>query len=766
MRYRIILILIIISGILSGCQVETQPNFNQSWQYTDIRLLDSADASVPGADILAIYLRQTISTFSSKDYQIRLDFLDLSYQPECDVYLIFDTQPGRPTQMAPVLPADIGWDVMLVISASLQIQLLDAQHNPLPASNISVYRDPLQDSLTINFSDKIFQHPVSVINFQAFTTSPGSKIPIDSTSRISSFDNPPRQAKTLLAFWNVYPVLSPVQALRRWDGAHTGPQGGRHGLFNLLTAADKHSIPLVLLDLKSPSSISALDYVGGLDLVKEMLDKKLLILPDPQPVLSYANPVSFSGEFLDQEMAFIQSNDAAFTLPASRFVFSLEAPFFTMEGTDSYSSVFLLQPDQTSSNAIFPEFSFSSCAGQLIVPISAPSHSGEFYDQTATDGPSISLRRALIDNAIRNNQSTSPNPIILTLGGELPRSSWGIPDEAEAAFVYFDNHPWIHIVGENDLVSSYGSYPTPCPAKIKAADLTLDHRTEETLNATPGDLAFSQAIQTLTSLFTPNYPDPAGLLELRKNYLGQVDIILEVARWFENRAAQSNCDADIDQDGYPECILASNRFFLVLDPQNGSLQYAFFIKQDELHQIIGPSSLLATGLSSPDTWNISAGDISDPAVIPGAFWGENKSYQIEQSNDAIEFKSSTGIKSYSLSPAGINIQITEPPDKPYQIPFLFDPWLRFTPHWIEHYTNPTDNNGTTSFVWKYPDNSTITLISNYALIITSFADSYDDMKNTENPDMDHPAGHFLPMPLILGEIPNFSPPLTIHLTLR
>jgi hypothetical protein len=766
MRYRIILVLILVSASLPGCRVVSQANFDQPWQYSDIRALDSAEASAPGMDILAVYLRQTSSTFPSKEFQIRVDFLDLSYLPECDVTIAFDTQSGGNTQIAPSLQTNIAWDFLMVISASLRIQLLDAQFNPLPATNISVYRDPIQDTLTINFSDQLFRRPLSVFNFQVFTTSPALKTLVDSSNRISSAGYPPHQAEALMAFWNTFPAFTPVQALRRWDGAHTGPRGGRHGLFNLLSAANDHSIPLLLLDLKYPSSLSALDYVDGLNLVRDMHDRKLLILPNPQPVLSYAKPVLLTSQILDEEMTLIKNTATVFNISASKSVFSNLAPFSDPNGSSTYSTVFLMRSPQPSSNHPFPEFSLSSCAGQTVVPITISSDSDEFYDQTGTNGLSISLRRALIDNAIRNTLLTSTEPIIMTLGGELPRSSWGIPDEAEAAFTYFENHPWIHIVGENDLVLSTGSNPNHCPVKIKTADLSLDRQTIDMLKASPQNLAFTQAIRTLMSLTTPIYPDTAGLLELRKNYLGQADVYLEVARWLENRTPKSDCKADIDMDGRSECTLASDRFFLILDPQNGSLQYAFIFDQGKLHQIIGPSSLLATGLSSPDNWNLSSGDISDPVVIPGAFWNKNKSYQIEITNDAIQFTSPTGIKSYTLSTTGINIQISEPADKPYQIPFLFDPWVRFTPHWIDNFANLIENNGTASFTWKYSDNSSFILTSNNPLAVTSFADSYDYKKNTENPDMDYPAGHFLPMPLILGEIPNFSPPLMINLTVR
>jgi hypothetical protein len=766
MHHRIIFTLIVLSVMLPGCQGVTHTDLDIPWQYSDVRALDSSDASNPGADVLAVYLRQHSSSLSEKDSQLRLDFLDLSYLPECDVYIAFDTQPGGSIQISPSLATNIDWDILLKVSASLQIQLFDAQLNRLPATHISVYRDPVQDTLTIDFSDKIFQYPASIYKFQIFTTQPGSTMLIDSTQSISSAGVPPQRAETRLAFWNTFPALTPVQTLRRWDGAHTGPQGGRHGLFNLLIAAKNHTIPLILLDLKTPTSLAALDYVGGMTLIQDMLDKELLLLPDPQPVLSYSNPVSLPGEVMDRALAFIQTDERAFNLPSSQAVFSTSAPFVDSEGISRYSTIFQMQFPQPSNDSPYPEFYLSSCAGQAVVPITIFPETDRYYDQTGTDGASISLRRALIDNAIQNTQLNSTDTVFVILGGELPKSTWGILDEAEATFTYFDNHPWIHVVGENDLKLSYGSKSSDCQEKITAAEFNLRTQTIMALVTSPRNIAYSQAIQTLTSLTTPIYPDSAGLLELRKKYLGQVDVLIEVARWVENRSTKSDCEIDIDSDSQPDCILTSDRFFLVLDPQNGGLSDAFFIDRGNLHQIIGPSSLLATGLSSPETWNRSDGAISDPSVISGAFWGEEKPYHIDVGNHTIKFTSLAGTKSYTLSPGGISINITEPTDKPYQMPFLFDPWMRFTPQWANSFTSEFELVGNSSFSWNYPDGSNIVLESNNPLTIISFTDSQAFMQSTENPDIDYPQGHFLPIPLVEAEIPFSSSPLIVNLNIR
>ena len=65
-----------------------------------------------------------------------------------------------------------------------------------------------------------------------------------------------------MSFWDVFPAATPAQALRRWDGAHTGPRGERHGLKHILDNAGRYGIPVALLDLKTPASLAALNYMG------------------------------------------------------------------------------------------------------------------------------------------------------------------------------------------------------------------------------------------------------------------------------------------------------------------------------------------------------------------------------------------------------------------------------------------------------------------------------------------------------------------------
>ena len=116
-------------------------------------------------------------------------------------------------------------------------------------------------------------HGPGRISFQAFSAPAGDSAIADSMAAFSLEGRPPARARTLLAFWNTLPAYSPAQALRRSDGAHTGPLGGRHGLGNLLKAARDYQAPVALLDLKTISSLSALDFLDQVQPLKEMADR-------------------------------------------------------------------------------------------------------------------------------------------------------------------------------------------------------------------------------------------------------------------------------------------------------------------------------------------------------------------------------------------------------------------------------------------------------------------------------------------------------------
>ncbi len=281
--------LIFLALLLAACCFQSPasppppaPSILAPWSYADLRLLDPADADLPSHDLVAVYLRR-----SGDDLQLRLDLLAGVDRLDYDLYLALQTGLGGTHRLPIQTQAGLAWDTLLVIPAAGPLQVLTPAGASRPGAALSVFRDPVDDAVLISLHLPIpipgssLSLAASPLQLQVFLTPAGSTpndgLPslADQTSILRSNDPPPAPANLLLAFWDVYPAYTPATALRRWDGAHTGPLGGHHGLYNLLRTANAAGVPLALLDLKDPASLSALDYAGGLELVRQMVESRL-----------------------------------------------------------------------------------------------------------------------------------------------------------------------------------------------------------------------------------------------------------------------------------------------------------------------------------------------------------------------------------------------------------------------------------------------------------------------------------------------------------
>ena len=56
-----------------------------------------------------------------------------------------------------------------------------------------------------------------------------------------------------------------------------------------------------------------------------------------------------------------------------------------------------------------------------------------------------------------------------------------------------------------------------------------------------------------------------------------------------------------------------------------------------VHQIIGPSSQIISGLSDPKSWKLGDGLAADPAVIPGAFYETGMEYRPVVTGNTLTF---------------------------------------------------------------------------------------------------------------------------------
>ncbi len=299
------------------------------------------------------------------------------------------------------------------------------------------------------------------------------------------------------------------------------------------------------------------------------------------------------------------------------------------------------------------------------------------------------------------------------------------------------------------------------PADLLAA---LDRLGITAPNSPPGiDYPLGQAAwQAYQALYAPLYPAPPQLSALRQRYTGQVWSLVAAARWASSPYPLASCQLDPDHDGQPECLLASDRFYAQFEIADASLTYLFadYIQNwppgwaDAAHQLIGPSSQLITGLSSPETWQLDAGLLADPSTIPGAFAGPGIGFQPEIVGDTLVFSLPDGrvVKSYRLTASGLQVDYRLAGGEAYppaQLPLLIDPWRRFSRGWADLYHLQSSPNQVT---WQLQDAPAIQVSASTSLSGADFSQSRPLFAAAEDPNQDFPAAHFAPFPLALLQV--------------
>ncbi len=287
---RLILFLLLSSVFLLSVVSCVPESNNQEWTYADLRLLDPMDITpTPSSDILAVYTRNIGS-----DLEIRVDLLDLLLTPDYRLCIYLDTQPGGDP-----------WDLMIDIPTDNRPQVTPSRLHLIPR----LVRNPWLDTVTVRFNSLNIPQPFS-LKVVAFAS--GDSNPVDETPAVRSDASPPeKRASLTLAFWDSFPETTPAQALRRWDGAHTGPRGERHGLKHIVDNAGKYDIPVALLDIKTPDSLAALNYMGIIPQIQDLARRGLLILPD----VAYGEPA-------EKSILFSRRAAAGFGLPTSQFAYN------------------------------------------------------------------------------------------------------------------------------------------------------------------------------------------------------------------------------------------------------------------------------------------------------------------------------------------------------------------------------------------------------------------------------------------------------------
>ncbi|MEW5827981.1 MAG: hypothetical protein AB1846_03755, partial [Chloroflexota bacterium] len=250
-------VLLLLLALLTAC---APPPAAPAWQPSHLRALDPADSPNPATDLTAVYLRQ-----SGSDLQIRLDLLDLHSESRYEILLyLWDEGPFADAPLVIAIPSDGVAEVLDSGACTAGI---------IPR----VARDFGLDTVTVSLR-RADVGPAPRLDVAAAT--PGSAAPDDQLRGLALDAPAPETAlPVIFAFYDTFQSETPAQTLRSWDGAHTGPRGERHGLRYLLDAAEANHIPLLLLDLRTPRNLSALDAAGILPGIQHQSDNSQIGYP-------------------------------------------------------------------------------------------------------------------------------------------------------------------------------------------------------------------------------------------------------------------------------------------------------------------------------------------------------------------------------------------------------------------------------------------------------------------------------------------------------
>jgi hypothetical protein len=747
--------------------ISTNLNSDEPWTAADLRAILADNPQKPTSDLIAFYQRQMNDLL-----QVRFDFLDTPTSPEADIYLSLDLVAGGASRWPFQAEDNKGWDTFIKFPAGGGYQSYDLTcPDTVKINAVSISLDPLQDSLVISIKiDEQWFEDSYPWRTQAFLTAGGTQTILDQTEPVSINERLSRShgaANLLLAFWNTLPAQSPVQAVRRWSGAHSGPYGERFGLKHLLDASLENKAPITLLDLKHPTTLTALTYLGVIDDIQQIEKEGLLILPD----VAYGDPS------ITKSIEFSRLSGKALGFASSPFLFG---------DVDNWSSNYkvIFSPSCNTSQQ-------SNHKGQVVIPLPTNGQcepaSAEIDSPATREGLSITARRALLEAA----RSKDPSQLVI-LGGDLTQTTWGDINSAAATLNYIANHPWIKTMQASDLlamseitvishlqtdnhcnarhcqsnpeansmtspaVTLYTTSGKPIPSHINSSEMQNNLR--EKLLEMPHNPLSDITWQAYLALTGSCIGQPAcatpGYASLRAQYLGQVGILAAAAYWAANPSPQSSCDSDPDLDGIPECILSSTTTFSVYESDGARLTHVFIITPNKTTQIIAPASQLAIGRSDPSEWQPEYGPAGDPADIPGAFSetiNTYRPYSVRNLPDHLIFTSVDGAieKIFSLTATGLLIEYHSNTPLTTRIPFALDLGSLTAPNWRQSYQFNKLSDG---WEWKQESSPVIRIQIDGNIAAQNFYTSAPSPTLSEDPNREIPPGDFLPFALAVLEV--------------
>jgi hypothetical protein len=735
LHFVLISLLLVLGGCIPGITRRAAPDPFAQWIADQILYLSPPDASSPDQDLIALYFHS-----DRKHFTWRFDFLQMKDKPAFDLYFLIDYKAGGSQDLPSQLISDLSWDYGARIQPDGEIYLRDAEGKEISTQKVSAAIDADLESIILNLNASLLKKAVDPIRVQAYLADSTTGELVDQSPVLTLVPlSPPPQASVLLSFTDVLPAYTPAQALRYWDGAHSGPFGGRHGLKLLLDSADRYHVPLVLLDLKTPASLSALDYLGQTQTLVDLEQKGLVSLPDAaigDPLVEDTS-LSYSHRFAGN---FGYASSQAAYVPVLTSAPSGYEMVFSSLGTN----IGVQYANRQRYISVQQEFGFGSEDDTQNL-------------QATADGLSLEIKKALLQNAI----SAQPGAY-LSLGGSLKRSPWGDSMIAPLIFRYLAYHPWINALRAEDFSSMHAAvnenlvqnpptdlYPNgPEYADLRSALQSLP----------PGTLTDSTWLAYLNLTRQTN---DAEFQQLQLNYLDIVRDLAQSAKWAASPTDISTCDQR-------HCILATDRYFASIELQAGVLSLLVHKDSTGATEWIGSSAQFIVGMSDPSQWQLDDGLFSDPLTVPGAFLDTRNApvfYQPYLQGQQIALTSQEEKIKKKFSIAGSDFQVICESSAGVQatIPVIFLPGMRFSPQWQQSFTFQALEDATS---WKVSseNDSGFSITTNIPALqrLETFKDTFPLMTTPEDPNQEYSSGHYLPFPMAeLTLVSSGSDPLVI-----
>jgi hypothetical protein len=326
---------------------------------------------------------------------------------------------------------------------------------------------------------------------------------------------------------------------------------------------------------------------------------------------------------------------------------------------------------------------------------------------------SVNFLQEAIIQVVKLAHNRKFNDDVILAGAPLKGTDWGSPQSVNTTLYYIRMRPWIRLINQPSIVR----------LDCSGSELQADFQTMQIINQ----------IQT----------NPLKDLAISIKDTSLVGHVFAAARWASSPSQRADCTSDIDWDSEPECILSNNKIFTTYEITGGNLVFAFMLDDNNIHQLIGPTTQL----------NNSATLLNDNQIL-GAFVSDiaNLVYSYEVLPGLVEFTSPDMAirKSFSLENDSIYIQAYQPKSHlTYQIPFLIDPWLMYQKNWVNMYSVYEHDNKVIVSVDGAPP---VKVVSRSKLNVSSFLTSWDTMSLPEDPNYNYTRGYFLPFPLTLVEL--------------